>query len=385
MTPRRVGLLIDTLIGGGAERVVLNFAEKLSGLGHDVHVILVKREVQHAVDQRYRIHALSEDGVLSRSRFINKLRLARRLRSLVREIERDGRRFDFFTSNAEDMDRLSAMAGLPNVYIRYRNSMRVYLEQKIRHRSAWKRAFRRWRWTRKFRRIYGGRHIVTVSKALQEELLHDVGIVPKSITTIYNPFDFEALRRRASEAADLPKDPYILYAARFEHRKRQDVLLRAFAEANPPCKLVLIGGAYTDADQDYVRKLDALMSELGIRDRVLLPGFQQNPYPWMKNARLFAMSSDSEGLPTVLIESLILGTPVVSTDCPTGPSEILTGEFARFLSPTGDAKALAANIVAALERYPGIDDGLIGKFRADQVIARYLEHCVEHRGREKAK
>lgn len=86
------------------------------------------------------------------------------------------------------------------------------------------------------------------------------------------------------------------------------------------------------------------------------------------------MASESEGLPTVLIESLILGTPVVSTDCPTGPSEILTGEFAEFLSPVGDVAALARNIRKALESYPPINDSFLARFRNDYAIERYLEH-----------
>lgn len=378
MSQKRIGLLIDSLIGGGAERVVLNFAEKFSALGHDVHVIIVKNEVEHVVTgAAYQVHALSEDGTLARGRWLNKRRLAARLKALVAGLEADGKRFDFFTSNAEDMDRLSLMAGLPNVFIRYRNSMKVYLEHKIAHRSAWKRAVRRLRWTGKFRRIYRGRHIVTVSEALQREIVEQVGIKPRSITTIYNPFDFDRLRERAEEPADLPAEPYILYAAKFENRKRQDVLLRAYASLDVPYKLVLLGGVYTESDHRWLADMEALIDQLGIRDKVIIPGFRKNPYPWMKHARLFAMSSDSEGLPTVLIESLILGTPVVSTDCPTGPSEILTGDFARFLSPVGDADTLARNIAAALERYPTIDEPLLERFRADYSIGRYLEHCAK--------
>jgi glycosyltransferase involved in cell wall biosynthesis len=106
-----------------------------------------------------------------------------------------------------------------------------------------------------------------------------------------------------------------------------------------------------------------------------MPGFQSNPYPWMRNADLFAMSSDSEGLPTVLIESLILGTPVVSTDCPTGPSEILTGALARFLCPRDNASALAHLIDQALGQYPDISDAALGRFSADHSARQYLTYC----------
>jgi len=373
---KRIGLLIDSLIGGGAERVVLNFAERFAALGHDVHVILVKREIEHRVEpQGYAVHALSEAGSLARSRALNKLLLAQRLRRLVRGIESDGRHFDFFVSNAEDSDRITRIARLPNVFIRYRNSLVMYLENKLGSKTGLKRAIRRWRWTRKFRRIYGGRHIITVSDALQKEMIEEIGIRPRSIVTIYNPFNFEQLRKRAQEPAPVPAEPFIVYAAKFENRKRQDVLIRAYAQLDIPHRLVLIGGVYTDSDRAWLAEMTRLIEELHISGRVLMPGFQHNPYPWIKHAALFAMSSDSEGLPTVLIEALILGTPVVSTDCPTGPSEILTGELARFLSPPGDAAALAENIARALESYPPIDEQMLAPFRAEYAAERYLEHC----------
>lgn len=374
---KRIGLLIDSLIGGGAERVVMNFAEKFSALGHDVHVILLKHEIEHDLrDATYRVHWVSEDGVISSNRAINKLLLARQLRALVRGIEKDGRRFDFFTSNAEDMDRLSRMAGLPNVYIRYRNSMVQYLESKLRSRTGLKRAIRRWRWQLKFRRIYGGQNIVTVSQALRDEIVNEIGVQPGTITTIYNPFDFVRLRALAQEPTALPTQPYIIYAAKFENRKRQDVLLRAFARLSIPHCLVLLGGTYTESDREWLNQMKRLISDLGLEGRVILPGFQRNPYPWMKNAALFAMASDGEGLPTVLIEALILGTPVVSTDCRTGPREILIGALADYLSPPGDAAGLAANISKALNHYPSIAVAQLERFDADFAIARYLAHCI---------
>ena len=370
---KRIGLLVDSLIGGGAERVALNFAEKFAELGHDVHIFIVRSEIEHDTGNQ-KIHALSGHGVLTKSRPINKLLLARRLRRAVASIEADGKPFDFFISNAEEMDRLSRMARLPNVFIRYRNSMLHFVAAKIGKETGLKRVVRRFRWMRKFRRIYGGRHIVAITQTMQHELIEKMGISPASITTIYNPFDFDKLRKLALENAPLPDSPYIVYAARISSRKNQELLLRAYLEAEVPHKLVLVGGTTDERENAYLAHIQQLIAQFGISDRVILPGFQKNPYPWIKHAALFAMSSDSEGLPTVLIESLILGTPVVSTDCPTGPSEILTGALASFLSPVGDASALARNMRKALEGYPTIGDEYLSRFSNDYAIRRYLEH-----------
>ena len=369
---RRVGLFVDSLMGGGAERVALNFAEKFIAMGHDARVFVLHPPIEHRVGN-VPIHLVSEQERLADWRPLNKWRYARRIRQLVREIEADGKPFDFFISNAEDSDRLTRMAGLKPVFIRYRNSLVHFLQAKVGATRGLKRQIRQRRWLNKFRRVYGG-HLVTVSQALQDELINTVGLHPASITTIYNPFNFEQLRQLADEPAQLPSEPYILYAARLTPRKRQDLLLRAYALADVKLPLVLLGGVSGPEGIGYENELRKLALELGIAGRVVFEGFHQNPYPWIKQAVLFAMSSDSEGLPTVLIESLILGTPVVSTDCPTGPSEILTGELRRFLSPVGDAPALAANIRSALDAYPAIGPEHIERFRSEATIRAYLAH-----------
>ncbi|MFY9314155.1 MAG: glycosyltransferase [Burkholderiales bacterium] len=373
----RVGLLVDSLIGGGAERVVLNLAAQFHARGHDVHVILVRDTVEFAPEPgSCTVHALSDTGELSRLRPLNKWLLARRLADAVRRIEADGLHFDFFLSNAEDSNRIALIARLPRLYIVCHNSVAHAIEQKVRTRRAWKRGIRRWRWTRRMRGLYGGRDLITVSQAIGREITQELGIAPRSLATIYNPFDFEALRRLAAQPAALPAEPYLICVARFQNRKRQDVLLRAFAQLDPAYRLVLIGGTYTDSDRAWLRQLEALAQSLGIRERLLLPGFQPNPYPWLRGARLSVLCSDSEGLGNVLVESLVLGVPAVSTDCPHGPAEILTGPLARFLSPPGDAERLAQNMRAALENYPAVGDGELERFRtgADQ----YLAHCGGH-------
>lgn len=380
---KRIGLLVDSLVGGGAERIALNFAEAFRRLGHDAHMIILKNEVEHDPGS-VPVHPLSDDGILSKSRPINKFLLARRLKKVVGEIEADGKKFDFFISNAEDMDRLSEQAGLPLVFIRYRNAMTPVIKGKIGQSRGLKRQIRSIRWYAKFRRIYGGRHIVTVSRALEREMVQDVGIQPASITTIYNPFDFDRIRRLADEPAPIPEGPYIIYAARISGRKDQHTLIKAYALSKLPHKLVLLGGTTSEGERDYQRRfVEPLIAELGLQDKVLLPGFTKNPYPWIKHAKLFAMSSIGEGLPTVLVESLILGTPVVSTDCPTGPSEVLIGKLAPFLSPVGDAEALAENMKKALESYPPLEEAQLERFRDEYSIGQYLQQYekLTHRHR----
>lgn len=373
---KKIGLLIDSLIGGGAERVVLNLAEGFCSDGHDVHIILIKDKIQHDIsNSKFTIHALSRDGIIFKSRFINKLILSYKLRVLIKSIESDGKVFNFFLSNDENMDRLSSKAGLKNRFILYHNSMPEFLKSKIGSAVGLKRIFRKFRWNYKFKRAYDGQNIISICAAQKSEILNDVGIKPKSITVINNPLDFKKIHKVSNESVKLPKQKFILNVARINKRKRQDVLIRAFSRLKTKHNLVLIGDTYTESDKKYLKDLIKLVEELSLSNRVSFLGFKKNPYPWIKAADLFVLSSDNEGLSLVLIESLILGTKAVSTNCPVGPSEILTGEFSQFLSPPGDDHALALNIEKALASYPKIDKSLIARFSIDSVIAKYVSFC----------
>ena len=110
-----------------------------------------------------------------------------------------------------------------------------------------------------------------------------------------------------------------------------------------------------------------------VAHRLILPGFQSNPYNWIKKAKALVLSSDYEGLPTVLLESIALGTKVVSSDCPHGPDEILTDELSRYLVPRRNPKALAEAIDKVL-----LDDivlehaSILGKVCSEKVAKQYL-------------
>jgi glycosyltransferase involved in cell wall biosynthesis len=151
----------------------------------------------------------------------------------------------------------------------------------------------------------------------------------------------------------------VAYAA----QKRHDLLLAAFAGLDTPHRLVLL----TPPDA----RLAALVAQHGLERRVTIADFQANPYPWMAGAELLVLCSDHEGLPNVLIEALACGTPVVSTDCPSGPREILRGELARGLVACDDARALAdAMQFALLAPRPDADvvAAALAPYDADQAL-----------------
>src|SRR5690606_32684391 len=131
--------------------------------------------------------------------------------------------------------------------------------------------------------------------------------------------------------------------------------------------LVLLGKGKGDQEA----RLRDSISELGLADRVMLLGYKTNPYPYIKNARALILTSDAEGLPRVLIEALLLGTPVISVDCPSGPREILRGVLSDFLIPMEDESALASAI-ARMDRAPvEVTPELYAPFLKETVLPQF--------------
>jgi len=173
-----------------------------------------------------------------------------------------------------------------------------------------------------------------------------------------------------AEAAWGGGGPRILTVGNLKPVKNHPLLLRAFAAlGRPEARLMLLGQGRNEA------ALRALADSLGIGDRVIFAGFHPDPAPFYATADLFVLSSDHEGFGNVIVEALSCGLPVVSTDCPSGPAEILeNGRFGR-LVPVGDAGALTAAIDLALSAPV---DKAAQKVRADvfapEIAARkYLD------------
>jgi len=373
----KIVLLNDSLIGGGAEKITLTLAKGFKQKGYDVHIILIKNIIDYDIDNEVKIHTLTDNGIIYRDKFLNKIALTKKLKQQINKIKKDGKIL-MYISNAEDMDLLAKKANLKNCFIRYRNSMYEYYKSKFKNKKGLKKIYYKIKYYHRFKNIYNNKNIITVSKALEDDILNKMKIKPKIIKTIYNPFDFDYIKKKSKEYKPFINNPYIIYVAKFENRKNQKLLVKAYKKANIDILLVLMGKTYTESDEKYLRELKQLIKELDLENKIIFPGFQKNPYPWIKNAKLFVMSSNSEGLPLVLVESLILNTPVVSTNCPTGPSEVLVGNLKEFLSPVGDEEGLAQNIKKVLKSYPKIDNNILQEFNISHSISQYLRLINEN-------
>ncbi|HJV84330.1 MAG TPA: glycosyltransferase [Noviherbaspirillum sp.] len=190
--------------------------------------------------------------------------------------------------------------------------------------------------------------IVAICDAMRDEGRQMFPALAERFTTLYPGFDLVETHRRANEPAnDIPDAPYIVSVTRLEETQKDvTTLIKAFASLVKRHRIdesMLIVG-----EGRHRAELETLCDELGVRDRVRFFGFTTNPLPYVRGARLKVLSSKFEGLPTALIEGLIVGQVLVSSDCPTGPREILNHGKAGLLAPVGDADALAEAILRGL-------------------------------------
>ncbi len=360
--PSRIGMVITNLSGSGAERVTLNLAEMFIAHGHPVDLFLLEHTVDFSVDPSIKLHFLTRNRKFYKwfGKIGDRL-LANKLQRLVDKLNNSGPTpFGLFLSHLPAADKVVARCHLPNTWHCIHSSYTGEIAE-FKQQRRWIRAIRK---KRLYKTLYSGKNLIAVSNGVKNDLLNELQIKPRNIQTIFNPFNFETIHNLAcAKPKQLPDDDFILHAGAFRPVKRHDILLEAYARLKHNIKLVLLANP--------CEQLDNMISKLELQDKVLILGHQENPYPFMKQAKLTLLTSEREGLPTVIIESLICGTPVVSTDCPSGPAEILTGELAEWLVPVNNPAALAKKIDTALDTNINISSQLVDKYLADCIYPYY--------------
>ena len=218
--------------------------------------------------------------------------------------------------------------------------------------------------------------IIVPSQGAADDMARFAKLPDGRITVVRSPLVTEKIIQDAKSSPDHPwftnkSVPVILGVGELSKQKGFDTLIQAFAIVRKTrrCKLVLLGKGRGRP------MLESLVQELNLADDVSLPGFVKNPFAYMMRADVFVLSSTYEGFGNVLVEALALGTPVVSTDCPSGPRETLqNGKYGR-LVPVGDAAAMAQAISDTLD-HPMASDMLkeaARPFYLDTSCNRYLE------------
>lgn len=240
---------------------------------------------------------------------------------------------------------------------------------------------RRWAWYLPMRCMYRfADAIVGVSRGVVEDLKAITGLPEGKFKVIENPVISPELNELSQKPIAHPwlaggGPPVIMAMGRLTRQKDFPTLLKAFAivAAQRDCRLMIIGEG---RDRETLQQL-AIQS--GIDSRLDLVGFKPNPYPYLRHAALFVLSSAWEGSPNALTEALALGVPVVATDCPSGPREILDGGRIAPLVEVGDHAAMAAAMIRILDDPPAVEQ-LVGATEAYTLVnssRRYLEVLLD--------
>ena len=329
---RHVAILIPDLGGGGAERVALASIIDLVEAGHRVDLLLARAEgaLLPLLPPDVRVVDLSAS------------RLVAALPPLIRYLRRE--RPDALHAVMWPVTVIAVLAHrLARSDARLMVSDQVVLSKQMT--SPRQRAALRWT-TRLFYPRADVR--VTCSAVAADDLAALAGIDRRSINVIYNPISPPATIEATPQVEALwgvGRGERLINAGSLKTQKNQTLLLRAFAKLRdrPQARLMILGEGHLRG------ALEAEAERLGIANRVILPGFALDPWPYYASADLFVLSSDYEGFPLVLAEAMQAGLRVVSTDCASGPAELLDGGAYGRLVPCGDANALASAIEQALD------------------------------------
>jgi len=224
--------------------------------------------------------------------------------------------------------------------------------------------------------------VITVSRGVAEDISKFIDLDDNKLQVIYNPINFKRLSTLSESSvnykwfADDNKVPVILAVGRLVEVKNTALLIKAFDEVRKKrdVRLLIIG------EGEEHTALGALIEERGINDLVDMPGFIENPYPYMAKCKLFVLTSLHEAFSIALLEALYLSPQVISTDCFCGPREILAGGRYGTLVPVDDVEALANAIVSGLDNpksVAGVNDYLHTKFDCDRIVQQYNNVILE--------
>ncbi|MGH7580028.1 MAG: glycosyltransferase [Gemmatimonadales bacterium] len=355
-----IAFFLPGLHGGGAERIMLNLAQGITERGLPVDLVLAAATgplLDHLPPAVRLVDLRARRVLLS-------------IGALARYLRRERPRVLVSSLSHANLVALWAarLAGrvTPVVVTEHNTMSRTAAEQGWLERGLWPpvlRAFYPW-----------ASHVVAVSRDAADDFARETGIPRDRVRVVYNPVITPAMMALARKAPDHPwlapdQPPVILGVGRLTRQKDFPTLIRAFAgvRARRPAHLIILG------EGEERPALEALVGELGLADDVSLPGFSDHAMAYMARSALFVLSSAWEGLPTVLIEALAAGSRVVSTDCPSGPREILQEGRLGTLVPVGDVGALTSAMLQALDCPSGaLPPDALAPFTRDAAVDNYL-------------
>ena len=344
--------LLPDLKGGGAQKMIINMANEFAARGSDVTLITLGSAGQY------------RDHIESNVRYINfdKKRVALSFFELRRELLRINADIVLSALFHVNVMALLVKALTPHINSRFIITERNAFTARIKGSTKWIDKLYPFLVKHLYKRAD---KVIGISKGVTADITHAANLSPAQTATIYNPVITDKSKVRLNESLNDPhmetlSHPRLITSGRLVPQKDYPTLLKAFQEVlrrQPDATLTILG------DGPNLPEVEALAHEFSLTDNIYMPGFVNNPLAYMKHADVFVISSRWEGFCNVIVEALYCGLPIVATDCPSGPAEILEDGKYGHLTTVDDAYALADAVLDALENKVDLD---AQKARANQ-------------------
>ena len=364
-----ISLFIPNLDGGGAERVMLHLAEGFAKRGFDVDLVVAQAEGAYLSKIPETIRLVNLDA---KSPVILFKTLA--LKQYLKQEQPA-----FLISTLDIFSSATWAKRLAGVNTQVVMCVQTNLSQQFQDRHAMLMQKIKWAVVQRF--YPWADAIVTASEGVARDIEQHANISMQQMTVIHNPVVTSDFSEKAQEAIAHPwfaddQPPVLLGVGRIVKQKSFATLIQAFALVRQRCPArLMILGDIDPREPEVKPELELLIKKFGLQDDVLFLGFVENPYAYMARANVFVLSSIYEGFGNVVAEAIAAGTPVVSTDCESGPAEILNkGQYGE-LVPVGDQGAMAEAIVTTLNR--PMDTQVLKvrsqAFTIDCIVHQYLD------------
>ena len=360
---KKIALYIPSMSGGGAERIILTLANALAERNIAVDLVLNRAEGPYLKNISDKVNIVN----------LNTSRVLTGLLPLARYMRKE--KPDAILSAMNYVNVITVFAKLlsgtdTRVVVSEHGNLSASLKNSKWVSTVVLKSLMSWTYKK-------SDFVVAVSNGVADDLSRQIKVNRNNITTIYNPIFTPDLLEKAEALVPLQNPyfdrntpPVILGVGRLAKEKDFETLINAFAKVrnHKQCNLVILGEGVLRPE------LELLIKELDLQNSIQMPGFVDNPNAWMLSADLFILSSIHEGFGNVLVEAMACGTPVVSTDCPSGPSEILEDGKWGELVPVGDVELLSKAIIKALSKPREIDvKERASFFSVENSVNKYLE------------
>jgi glycosyltransferase involved in cell wall biosynthesis len=330
----KVFIFLPSLAGGGAERTVVNLANQFANYGHHVQLVTGKEQADELrsskyiglVDKKVALVELSVPATIKKS-----LGIILGIRGLIKAFKPD---VIFSTRLPANLITLISMIGIRNVG-------RVIIRESVVRSFTVRGDFKRWLVGLAYNRAD---KVISLSKGVAEDLIHEFGVVEDKVCVVYNPVDFVFIEDKKVRPIGQNDNswPKCIFVGRFDDQKSPIEAVFAFEKIKlrfPGASLRMYGiGPLVSQVEDYITSRDSALD-------AKYCGFSNNPYAEFNGSDFFLMPSKYEGFGHVIVEALACNCLPLVYDCPHGPSEILTGELDKLLVPLGDWQIMAEKAV----------------------------------------